>query len=750
MASVSLSHIYKVYPNGLKAVNDFSMDIADREFIVFVGPSGCGKSTTLRMIAGLEDITAGELRIDGEVVNFTEPKDRDIAMVFQNYALYPHMTVYDNMAFGLQLRHYSKEQIRKRVNEAARILGITDYLAKKPKEMSGGQRQRVALGRAMVREPKVFLLDEPLSNLDAKLRTQMRSEILKLHERIKTTFIYVTHDQVEAMTMGTRIVVMKDGYVQQIDTPRNLYSYPANKFVAGFIGTPQMNFYGGRIKREGDKVKITFDGVDVEFTAPYEMFAKTDWMYLFGDKPVVFGIRSEHISVDPEKYPYKAKCKVSYCEDLGVDSQVYADFDLSRVEEEQPSFEFEGGAETETDGEKEADAKTDEGLFESPTRAIIKAPAATMYDKGEIIDVSLDISELKIFDAESEVCVLPRVPRYCAFDGTVKNGKLTVLGTEFALPPALPLSDGEYIVEASAEALSFGGDVKVDVQGSETVGDITLACVRAGDSVFYVRAAKDEKVKKSVAIDFKLCNFYAKKSDEELAEEFSSAEAARKQAELAAQPEEKKKNGFIRFCSKVFRRKKKNQVHMPEPPKVHVRKSPGYKCVVNAMNMINVLDCAFIKFKEPQQIEQDGEVKTVSVKKYALKFQNPYVPQESENTEPAAADEKSKPPEVPQFLINVADDCAKRISTGAGRLVYKDVLQVMFSPYAVSFGDDGLNAVVTAISDYGEEKFCVCDVNGRTVLVADDGTHAAGDVVKLIPDVGASKIYDKTIDIRLV
>ena len=235
MASLSLKHIYKVYPNGVKAVNDFTMDIDDKEFIVFVGPSGCGKSTTLRMIAGLEDITSGELRIGDAVVNDVEPKDRDIAMVFQNYALYPHMTVYENMAFGLKLRRVPKDEIDRRVKEAADILGISDFLDRKPKAMSGGQRQRVALGRAIVREPKVFLLDEPLSNLDAKLRTTMRTEISKLHRKLQTTFIYVTHDQIEAMTMGTRIVVMKDGFIQQIDTPSNLYRYPVNKFVAGSV-----------------------------------------------------------------------------------------------------------------------------------------------------------------------------------------------------------------------------------------------------------------------------------------------------------------------------------------------------------------------------------------------------------------------------------------------------------------------------------------------------------------------------------
>ena len=247
MASLKLSHMYIVYENGHKAVNDFNIDIQDKEFIVFVGPSGCGKSTTLRMIAGLEDITAGDFYIDGILANQLEPKDRDIAMVFQNYALYPHMTVYENMAFGLRIRHVPKEEIDKRVNEAARILDILDQLDKKPKAMSGGQRQRVALGRAIVRKPKVFLLDEPLSNLDAKLRSSMRSEITRLHKVLGTTFIYVTHDQVEAMTMGTKIVVMRDGVIQQVDSPMNLYDFPANEFVAGFIGTPQMNFIPAKL-----------------------------------------------------------------------------------------------------------------------------------------------------------------------------------------------------------------------------------------------------------------------------------------------------------------------------------------------------------------------------------------------------------------------------------------------------------------------------------------------------------------------
>ena len=242
MASLSLQHINKTYPNGFQAVKDFNLEIEDKEFIIFVGPSGCGKSTTLRMIAGLEEISGGTLKIGDKVMNDVEPKDRDIAMVFQNYALYPHMTVYDNMAFGLKLRKVPKDQIDKAVREAARILDLEKLLDRKPKALSGGQRQRVAMGRAIVRNPKVFLMDEPLSNLDAKLRVQMRIEISKIHQRLGATIIYVTHDQTEAMTLGTRIVVMKDGVVQQVDTPQNLYQKPGNLFVAGFMGSPQMNF----------------------------------------------------------------------------------------------------------------------------------------------------------------------------------------------------------------------------------------------------------------------------------------------------------------------------------------------------------------------------------------------------------------------------------------------------------------------------------------------------------------------------
>ena len=292
MASLSLKNVCKVYPNGFEAVKDFNLEVEDQEFIIFVGPSGCGKSTTLRMIAGLEEISSGELKIDGRVVNDVEPKDRDIAMVFQNYALYPHMTVFDNMAFGLKLRKVPKDEIKKKVEEAAKILDLEKLLDRKPKALSGGQRQRVAMGRAIVRNPKVFLMDEPLSNLDAKLRVQMRSEIASLHNRLKATIIYVTHDQTEAMTLGTRIVVLKDGVIMQVDSPQKLYNEPNNLFVAGFIGSPQMNFIDAVCKVEGERVTLNFEKTSVVLP-PAKAKKLIDGGY--NGKTVVMGIRPEDI-----------------------------------------------------------------------------------------------------------------------------------------------------------------------------------------------------------------------------------------------------------------------------------------------------------------------------------------------------------------------------------------------------------------------------------------------------------------------
>ena len=295
MAGLVLKNVRKVYPNGFEAVKDFNWEIADKEFIIFVGPSGCGKSTTLRMIAGLEDITAGELYIDDKLVNDVEPKDRDIAMVFQNYALYPHMTVYENMAFGLKIRKFSKEEIDQKVKEAAAILHLEDVLDRKPAQMSGGQRQRVAMGRAIVRNPKVFLMDEPLSNLDAKLRVQMRSEISKLHQRLGTTMIYVTHDQVEAMTLGTRIVVMNKGDIMQCDSPMNLYNKPENLFVASFIGSPQMNFIPAVVKVDGKEVTIDFEGTILRLP---EKMAKDVIEGNYDGKKVILGIRPEDLKIE--------------------------------------------------------------------------------------------------------------------------------------------------------------------------------------------------------------------------------------------------------------------------------------------------------------------------------------------------------------------------------------------------------------------------------------------------------------------
>ena len=302
MASLSLRNVYKRYPGGVVAVSDFNLEIKDKEFIILVGPSGCGKSTTLRMVAGLEEISDGEIYIDDRLVNDVAPKDRDIAMVFQNYALYPHMTVFDNMAFGLKLRKTSKDEIKRRVEEAARILDISHLLERKPKALSGGQRQRVALGRAIVREPKVFLLDEPLSNLDAKLRAQMRTEISKLHQRLGTTFIYVTHDQTEAMTMGTRIVVMKSGLIQQVDSPNNLYLHPCNLFVAGFIGSPQMNFIESKLLKEGSDFFVEFGSEDTKTRAGVKYKIKLpasknadDCLTPYVDKELIMGIRPENV-----------------------------------------------------------------------------------------------------------------------------------------------------------------------------------------------------------------------------------------------------------------------------------------------------------------------------------------------------------------------------------------------------------------------------------------------------------------------
>ena len=320
MASVTLEHVKKVYDKDVVAVHDFNLEIKDKEFVVFVGPSGCGKSTTLRMIAGLEDISGGILKIGERVVNDVEPKDRDIAMVFQNYALYPHISVYENMAFSLRLRKMDKEEIHRRVCQAAEILGITEYLGRKPKALSGGQRQRVAIGRAIVRDPAVFLMDEPLSNLDAKLRNQMRAEIILLRKRVDTTFIYVTHDQTEAMTLGDRIVVMKDGYIQQVGTPQEVFDTPTNLFVAGFIGSPQMNFLKARLIRTGKDYSVELLGTKIALNPDQnEALAGRNVQ----TQEIILGVRPEHTTVLFNGKDNAIECTINVNEMMGSELHLH-------------------------------------------------------------------------------------------------------------------------------------------------------------------------------------------------------------------------------------------------------------------------------------------------------------------------------------------------------------------------------------------------------------------------------------------
>ena len=321
MASVKLTNVKKVYDKKVVAVHDFNLDIKDKEFVVFVGPSGCGKSTTLRMIAGLEEISGGTVEIDGVVVNDLQPKDRDIAMVFQNYALYPHLTVFENMAFSLRLKKVPNDEVYRRVTEAAKVLGITEYLTRKPRALSGGQRQRVAIGRAMVRDSKVFLMDEPLSNLDAKLRNQMRAEIILLREKINTTFIYVTHDQTEAMTLGDRIVIMKDGFIQQVGTPTEVFEHPVNLFVAGFIGAPQMNTFRTELVRENGKYYVTPLGsrIEVDGETGENLAAKA-----VDGRSVVLGVRPEHITLS-QPGPHAIPCTIIVNEMMGSELHIHAE-----------------------------------------------------------------------------------------------------------------------------------------------------------------------------------------------------------------------------------------------------------------------------------------------------------------------------------------------------------------------------------------------------------------------------------------
>lgn len=686
MAGLKLNHLYKVYPNGVKAVSDFTMEIQDKEFIVFVGPSGCGKSTTLRMIAGLEEISAGELKIGDIVVNDVEPKDRDIAMVFQNYALYPHMTVYQNMTFGLKLRktkdikrdkegnpvldkdgneipimrHYTRKEMDDKVRAAAEILGITDYLDRKPAAMSGGQRQRVALGRAIVREPKVFLLDEPLSNLDAKLRTQMRSEISKLHQKLQTTFIYVTHDQVEAMTMGTRIVVMKAGFVQQIDKPRNLYDYPVNKFVAGFIGTPQMNFFNGWLKKDGDKVKVTFEWEKVvgkkevppekeggevtykditethhiDMEAAADLFLKTDKRYLYGILPVTFGIRPEHVSINPEAYPYKGKVRVTFVEELGTESLIYADIDVD----------------------------DEEITVDSPSKIIIKAAAGTRFEEGEVIDISYDLSRLHIFDKESEATVSPRIPENSYMTCKVKGNKICAMGAEIDIPDfAGEIKDGDYILSVPTKAIKAGGDIKVTVIKDENVEGDRLVYLKAGENIIF--AVDNENAlsgNATVSLDMKQLSL----SDLE---------------------------GNI---------------------------------VLHSLPAENSLLATMVKYKKQVTVQREGKPdKSVSAPAYDFLCDG--------------------------VRFACEDEMAQSIINGTELKLCSLEMDLRFSPYDIKLSDSGIAAKVESVLTYGDEKFAKCLVGDKVVYLSVPSDFT-GNELKFNIDTSAISVIDTYSDVRLV
>ena len=474
MANLSLKHLYKIYENGTKAVDDFNLEIKDDEFIVFVGPSGCGKSTTLRMIAGLEEITAGDFYIDGVLANNLEPKDRDMAMVFQNYALYPHMSVYDNMAFGLRIRHVSNDEIDKRVHEAARILDIENQLDKKPKNMSGGQRQRVALGRSIVRKPKVFLLDEPLSNLDAKLRSSMRSEITRLHNVLKTTFIYVTHDQVEAMTMGTRIVVMKNGVIKQVDSPMNLYDYPENVFVAGFIGTPQMNFINARLSFEGENILLK-SSVN-NFLYEHKDFSHIDILNIIKQKDIIIGIRPEHTHLDVKENKNAFECEIAVIEALGNEMNVIVESVVDK------------------------------------TRIIVKMLRDDNLSVGQKVYVTFDVNKIHIFDKESENTLLERIPSAMTFKAQIVDNNLLFLNQKIALSKwnsdALK-GHKNLFISLPISALTKGNDITLIVNKKEKIKDEWLFSAEVnGEYIYFKNSEYIDGDKISLDIDLSKIDYY--------------------------------------------------------------------------------------------------------------------------------------------------------------------------------------------------------------------------------------------------
>ena len=471
MAGLKLNHVCKVYDGKVKAVSDVCINIKDNEFVVLVGPSGCGKSTTLRMIAGLEDISSGDIFIGDRRVNLLEPKDRNISMVFQNYALFPNMSVADNISFGLRMKGVDKAIIKEKVETIAEMLGLSDYLKAKPSNLSGGQRQRVALGRAIVREPDVFLLDEPLSNLDAKLRAKMRAELSALHRKLGTTFIYVTHDQVEAMTMGDRIVVMKDGVVMQSGSPRQLFNHPANKFTAGFIGTPQMNFFDCTVTRDQDGAVV--DAGFVKFALSKQQLAKLK----VGENESVkatLGIRPEHIAVGEEQEGFaKIVTELVSVEDLGPKSLVHL---VCRDEEKEIEFAGYGSSDV-------------------------------YYNDGELCAyVNTDL--INLFDAETENTLLPEIPEYVEIRAKVENGTLSVFGGSIKLPSALNgLENGDITLRVPTDAITPGDDFKGVVESRESVEDGKLCFVNAGGAVFF--AIGDFADQCTFSLDFSKITFVA-------------------------------------------------------------------------------------------------------------------------------------------------------------------------------------------------------------------------------------------------
>ncbi|MBP5177883.1 MAG: sn-glycerol-3-phosphate ABC transporter ATP-binding protein UgpC [Clostridia bacterium] len=675
MASVTFEHVKKVYDNKVEVVHDFNLEIKDKEFIVFVGPSGCGKSTTLRMIAGLEDITAGELMIGDEVVNDVEPKDRNIAMVFQNYALYPHMTVRENMAFALRLQKGLKEEeIMARVNEAAERLDIVQFLDRKPRALSGGQRQRVSLGRAIVRHPKVFLLDEPLSNLDAKLRAQMRTEIAKLHKQLATTFIYVTHDQVEAMTMGTRIVVMKFGVVQQIDTPKNLYDYPGNKFVASFIGTPQMNFFDATLLKRGDEIEITFAN-GRKITVPYECLIKADDKYFDGKTVVTIGIRPEDVHIEEDFVNAHGstaiECNISIMEALGSESIIYCELD------------------------PENDNKTD-----SATRLTLKVDPRKQFELDQRIKVAFDPTRIHLFDKETEVSIMPRIPAENRLKATVAGGACDIGGVKFTLPEAMRLSDGEYTFVIPSDAFVFDGDEerKEATEGARYTVPYEEVEQKFRSSAFV------GAIKPLAHTDFYEC---AIKPDTTIP---------------VKSTEQIGKTTLLRLAfgkDTVF--------------------AVGNASVAGAAQAKAAID-----WKKVTVLSGDNEV--IAALLLTNRIEGKMV------KERASKKEYNFGLDVGGKIFYCTEYVQQKLFNAAGKKAFDIRLEYDFTPYSVMIAADGFDAVVERTLDYGQEKFAVVKAGDKTVNVyLPAGKQVTvGDKVKLSVDLTRLGVVEADRGIRVI